>query len=243
MAGGETLPPFLFLYMYTQIQKLASAIKNDIVSGLKGFHTNLSISDEQLEQDVVDERLQIIKEYSLKGLLPVRDLYISINCIPIDCKDIEKCKCNVIDPCHSTPTAHFEIPQILNDYGNLAIDYIGSTDKQLPFIVYTSLNSFRNRLYRKRGKNKPYVWIDTTPNENGMYDCFVFNAPLLKYVSVSAIFKDLRQLGQYSCCTNLQDDNMTFINNEIKRRLTEKKIRYYRMYSPANLPNDQQYRL
>lgn len=72
-----------------------------------------------------------------------------------------------------------------------------------------------------------------------MYDCFVFNAPLLGQVSITAIFKDLRQLENYECCTELRDDNMTFINNEIKKRLTEKKLRYYRAMAPQNLPNDQ----
>ena len=79
--------------MYSQIDKLVSAIRNDVVSGLRGYHTNLSISLEQLEQDVIDERLQVIKEYTLKGILPARDLYLSINCIPVDCKNIEKCRC------------------------------------------------------------------------------------------------------------------------------------------------------
>lgn len=226
--------------MYNQIEKLASAIRNDVVSGLKGFHSNLSMSTEQLCQDIVDERLQILKEYSLKGILPTRDLYISINCIPVDCKSLDKCRCN--NQNFSTPTLHFEIPQVLNDYGSLSIDYIGSTDKQLPFIYYTSPSILRQHQYRKRGKDRPYVWIDTTPNEKGMYDCFVFNAPLLKVVSISAIFKDLRQLDNYGCCTDLQDDNMTFINNEIKKRVTEKKIRYYRQFSPSNTPNNQEYK-
>ena len=74
-----------------------------------------------------------------------------------------------------------------------------------------------------------------------MLDCFVFNAPLLSQVSVSAIFKDIRQLDQYDCCTENQDDNMSFINNEIKKRLVYKKLMFYRQYSPANLPNDQSY--
>ena len=227
--------------MYNQIEKLASAIRNDVVAGLKGYHTNLSMSTEQLCQDIVDERLQILKEYSLKGVLPLRDLYLSIKCIQVDCKNIERGRCNTYDSCSEQPMAHFEIPQILNDYGNLSIDYIGSTDRQLPFVFYTSATAFRYHKYRKRGKNKPYVWIDTTPNENGMYDCFVFNAPLLDRVSISAIFKDLRQLDKFECCTDLQDDNMTFINNEIKKRVTEKKIRYYRALAPNNVPNDQQY--
>lgn len=226
--------------MYNQIEKLASAIRNDVVSGLRGYHTNMSMSIEQLMDEIVDERLQILKEYSLKGVLPVKDLYLSINCIPVDCKDLERCRCPHDLEC-ATVTAHFEIPQIVNDYGALSIDYIGSSDRQNPFIFYTSSTAYRYHKYRKRGKNKPYVWIDTTPNENGMYDCFVFNAPLLGQVSITAIFKDLRQLEKYACCTELRDDNMTFINNEIKKRLTEKKIRYYRALAAPLMPNDQQY--
>lgn len=222
-----------------QLDKLASAIRNDILGGLKGYHSNLSMSLDQLKDDIIDERLQIIKEYSLKGIIPGKDLYLSINCIPVDCENIERCNCKEIE-C-GTPTAHFEIPQIVNDYGEQSIDYIGSVDRQNPFIYYTSSSAFKYHKYRKRGKNKPYVWIDTTPNKNGMLDCFVFNAPLLSQVSVSAIFKDIRQLDQYDCCTENQDDNMSFINNEIKKRLVYKKLMFYRQYSPANLPNDQSY--
>lgn len=226
--------------MYNQIEKLASAIRNDVVSGLRGYHTNMSMNLEQLMDEIVDERLQILKEYSVKGILPVKDLYLSINCIPVDCKDLERCRCASDTECE-TVTAHFEIPQIVNDYGSLSIDYIGSTDRQNPFIYYTSSVAYRCHRYRKRGKNRPYVWIDTTPNENGMYDCFVFNAPLLGQVSITAIFKDLRQLENYECCTEFRDDNMTFINNEIKKRLTEKKIRYYRQLQAPIEPNNQQY--
>ena len=52
-----------------------------------------------------------------------------------------------------------------------------------------------------------------------MYDCFVFGAPLLKNISVTAIFKDPRQLEKYSCCLENQDDNLSFIDNEVKKRL------------------------
>lgn len=227
--------------MYNHIEKLASAIRNDIVSGLQGFHTNLSLSTELLQQDIIDERLQILKEYSLRGILPTKDLYLSINCIPVDCKNIDRCRCNNQDECSDPPIAHFEIPQVLNDYGDLSIDYIGSTDRQLPFIFYTSSTAFRYHKYRKRGKNKPYIWIDTTPNENGMYDCFIFNAPLLSQVSITAIFKDPRQLENYSCCADMLDENFTFIDNEVKRRLTQKKIQYYRQFAAPITPNDQTY--
>ena len=222
---------------YSQIQKLASAIKNDILGGLRGYHTNISISEEQLEDEIVETRLQVLKEYSLKGVLPSKDLYVSINCIDVDCKALEKCQCRESN--YNTKIAYFEVPQILNDYGSLAIEYIGSPDKQLPFVYYTSLASYRNHKYRKRGKNKPYVYIDTTPNENNMYDCYVFNAPLLKQVSITAIFKDERQLQNYNCCYN--NNNISFIDNEVKNRLVAAKLKFYRQFQPILKPNTQEY--
>ncbi len=222
-----------------KINKLASAVRNDVVSGLRGYHSNPSMSMEQLEDEIVLERLQVMKEYSLKGILPTKDLYLSINCIPVDCQSIDRCRCNEQIDCLEPPIAHFEVPQIVNDYGNLAIDYIGSTDRQLPFIFYTSSTGFRYHKYRKRGKNRPYVWIDTTPNANNMYDGFIFKAPLLDTLSITAIFKDPRQLDNYGCCTD--DDNLSFIDNEVIKRLTQKKLQYYRQLAAPIMSNDQSY--
>ena len=219
------------------IKKLADAIYNDVVSGLQGYHHNPSISMEQLEDDVVDERLQVLREQSLKGTLPVRDLLTAVNCIPVDCKDLERCRCREF--VGTTPTAHFEMPQIFSD----SIDYIGSIDRQLPFMFYTSSLQWNYyHKYRRRGKEKPFVYIDTTPNENGMYDAYIFNAPMIKQISVVAIFKDPRQLENYACCSDLDDDNFSALNNEIKRRLTEKKLRFYRQLAMQPSPNDQTYK-
>ena len=226
--------------MYNTIEKLASAIKNDVLGGLRGYHTNVSLNIEQLCDEIINERLQVLKEYSLKGILPAKDLYMSINCIEVDCKDLERCKCNRGDG-GATVVAHFEIPQILNDYGGQAINYIGSNDMQNSFVYYTSNQGYRYHKYRKRGKNKPYVWIDTTPNENGMYDCFLFNAPLVSQITITAIFKDPRQLEKYSCCEGLDNPNFSFIDNEVQKRLTEKKIRYYKSIQAPLLPNNQTY--
>lgn len=79
------------------------------------------------------------------------------------------------------------------DFGEKSIAYIGSTDRELSFRYSTSISNWNvYNKYRKRGKDKPFVLIDPTPNSNGMYDCFIFNAPLIKQVSVVAIFKDPR---------------------------------------------------
>jgi hypothetical protein len=71
-----------------------------------------------------------------------------------------------------------------------------------------------------------------------MYDAYIFNAPMIKQVSVVAVFKDPRQLENYACCSDLDDDNFSAVNNEVKRRLTEKKLRYYRQLAMQPAPND-----
>lgn len=221
--------------------KLASAIINDVYSGLAGLHHNISISEEQLEDEIVAMRLQVIKEYQLKGILPLNDLLMAINCVPVDCKDLERCP--ICKPGVKTPNAHFEIPQLLNDFGASAIAYIGSVDRQNAFTVYVS-SDFTNQYqqYRKRGQMRPYVFIDPVPNEHNMYDGYIFNAPLLKMISIVAIFKDPRQLEDYGCCEGIEErENFTFIDNEVKNRLTELKIKYYRQLHMTNLPNTQEY--
>lgn len=217
------------------VEKLASAIYNDIVSGLSGITSTPTLSMQQLEDDIIDERLQIIKEYSLKNLIPRNDLLMSINCIETDCKSLDKCPCekNI-----TKPELHFEIPQIVNDLASDSIEFIGSIDKGIQFKVYTN-TSFQYHRYKRRGANSPYVYIDVTPNENNMYDAWVFNAPMLKYVSVMAIFKDPRQLVNYACCKGDDIENYTFISTEIKKRLTEKKLRYYRQFYMQPTPNTQ----
>ena len=211
---------------WTSIRRLADAIYNDVVSGLRGYHTNPSMSLEQLEQDVVDLRLLIIKEYMLQGILPIQDLLISLNCIPVDCEDLDKCGCNA-DNCGSEPVAHFQIPY------TKPFDRISSIQK-----------------YRKRGKNRPWVYIDVTPNQNGLLDCYIFDAPLIKQITVIGIFKDPRQLEDFQCdCQDnfaaekatQMDTNFSFLDTVIKDRLTKQKLYYYKQMSAPLLPNDQRY--
>ena len=215
-----------------QVEKLASAIYNDVVSGLAGITSTPTISMEQLQDDVIDERLQIIKEYSLKNLIPRKDLMMSINCIDVDCKSLDKCPCgqNL-----TKPELHFEIPQLINDFGENSVEFIGSINRETQYKIYTS-TSFQYHKYSRRGANHPYVYIETTPNENNMYDGWIFNAPFTKKISIIAIFKDPRQLVQFDCCAGDDIENYTFISTEIKKRLTEKKLRYYRQLyqSPTN---------
>lgn len=219
------------------IEKLASQILNDILSGLRGYHSNISISREQIEDEIVAYRLSILKDYFLKGIYPIKDLLLAINCVDVDCSSLERCSCveNVKN------VKHFQIPQIVNQYGKQAIDYIGSIDRQNKFRIVTSLTELQNLKYKRRQSNKPIVWIDLTPNINGMLDCFLFNAPFVKQVSIVAVFKDPRQLKQYACCSEDMDDNVSFIDQLVKDKLTKDKVTYYRQLQTPIIQNNQQY--
>ena len=44
---------------------------------------------------------------------------------------------------------------------------------------------------------------------------------------------------QYECCAGDDLENYSFISAEIKKRLTEKKLRYYRQLAAQPTPNTQ----
>lgn len=224
------------------IEKLASQIKNDLLSGLRGYYSNLSLNIQQLEDEIVQTRLVVVKQLIAKNQLALEDCLIAINCIDVNCSDLERCsKC--VKTLGSTPTAHFEIPQLLTDFGVAAIQYIGPTDRKENFSIISSPTEFKLKKYRKRGVNKPYVWIDLAPNQNGMLDCFIFNAPFMKQISIVAAFKDPRQLKHFSCCAEeLTNNNISIIDQMVKDQLLKEKIQYYRQLAAPIVPNNQQYK-
>ena len=218
------------------VSKLASAIWNDIVGGLQGYEATINMSIRQLEDEVVEERLAVLNSYSMQNMIPRKDLFYSLNCIELDCKSLDKC-CKLVDN-YSDKIAHFEIPQIVNDFGEQAIEFIGSTDKEIKFKVYTS-SQFKFHKYKTRGKQKPFVYIDTTPNEHNFYDCYLFNAPMLERLTVIAIFKDPRQVEQVACCNLTEADNMSWITSEVEKSLINEKVKQYQQLIPHPLPNTQ----
>jgi len=49
--------------VWNSVERLADMIINDVRSGLRGYHQNMSMSKEQISEEVVLMRLAIIKEY------------------------------------------------------------------------------------------------------------------------------------------------------------------------------------
>ena len=216
-----------------ELSKLASAVFNDVEAGLSGMNANPNMSLEQLEDEIIETRETVVKEWYLKGVLKSHDLMLAINCIPVDCAD--PAQCCYMDSGKSE--LHFEIPPLMNDMGNDAIEWIGSIDKEQRYDVYYTRDAVKYRFFKKRGAEKPFVYIQKTPNKNGMYDGWVFNVPFVKQISIIAVFRDPRQLEVFNCCQPSDYLELGSVSNEIKRRLTEQKLRYYR--GAQVLPNTQ----
>ena len=222
------------------VNQIASAIINDLFSGnLVSLSNRAMISQEQIEDECIEARCAIIKDWYLKNILNLGDMMVAINCVEVDCKDQNKCSC-MSSLANAKMAKHFEIPQLMPGLGVDALAFVGSTDRSHAFKVYYNLEAIKYQQhyqkYRKRPNNKPFVYIEKTPNENGMYDCWIFDAPFIQYIAVIGIFKDPRQLEKYNCCDDIDYLEMGAISNEIKNRILQKKIQLYRTSAPPAAP-------
>jgi hypothetical protein len=81
----------------------------------------------------------------------------------------------------------------MNIKGANTVKFIGSIDRAVKYKVYTD-DSWKYHIYNKRSGNKPYVYLDLSVNKNGNIDGYIFNAPMVKFISVIALFSDPRKL-------------------------------------------------
>jgi hypothetical protein len=71
-----------------------------------------------------------------------------------------------------------------------------------------------------------------------MHDCWIFNAPFVKYISVIGVFKDLRQLSKFTCCNNEESLDFGIISDEVKNRVKKDKFSFYRENRIQPTPTD-----
>lgn len=220
----------LFSLLTMTLDKLTSAVYNDIQSGLAGFNANPSMSLEQLADECLEVRDAVVREWWLKGLLRRHELSRAINCVSVDCADQNKCTCVGLP---AKNARHFEIPQLLESIGDDALEFVGTTDRSLSYDVYFTKEAAQMHKHKRRNANKPYVYIERALNSNGMYDCWLYNAPFVTNLAVIGIFKDPRQLAEFNCCGNPEEyEDFGSVSNEVKDRLIKKKIQYYRQFYP-----------
>lgn len=218
------------------IEQISSAVYNNVVTGLAGITSNPKISIEQLEDECVAERNQILREFLLKGVLSLDELFLAINCVEVDCSYMSKCYELQV----GEKALHFEIPPIIYLNGIDTIRFIGSIDRSAKYNVYTD-EAYRFHKYRRRWADHPYVYVDTAINSNGNMDGYIFNLPFVKYISVIALFQDPRKLLEWDCCSENPDAYLDcgILSDEIIKRMTEKYIRWYKSLGSQPSINDQ----
>lgn len=224
------------------IDQISSAIYLNVVTGLAGINSNPKISIDQITDEVVAERNLLIRDYLLKGIISLNELYLAINCVEVNCENMSKC-------CLDNPNLsligekafHFEIPPIIYLNGIDTIKFVGSIDRKIKYNVYTD-ESYRYHIYRKRGADSPYVYIDTAINSNGNMDGYIFNVPNVKYISIIALFQDPRKLLEWDCCSSESDTYLEcgILSEQIIEDLTKKYVYYYKQLATPVLPNTQQ---
>lgn len=218
------------------IEQTSSAIMTHLYDGLSGLNANIKISIEQLNDEIVAEYNQVLREYLLKGVLNLEEQFLSINCVEVSCDYMSKC----CDLQLGEKALHFEIPPILYLHGFNTVRFVGSIDRKVKYNVYTD-DSYRYHQYKKRGANSPYVYIDTSINSNGNMDGYIFNVPFVQYISIVALFQDPRKLLEWDCCSANPDAylELGILSAEIIKRMTEKYIRYFRQFAIPPTPNSQ----
>ena len=219
------------------IEQLSSVIYNNVVSGIEGNHVDRKFSQAQIEDDIVNERLTIIKEYALKGILPANDLMIKINCVTLDDEPINRV--GEFEEFDGYYVKHFQIPQVAFVYDKESIGYIGNINGKDSFPIYVDRHAWFNHRFKRFVRQRPHVFVDFATNTNNMYDGWIVSKTALPedmLIAVIAIWKDPRDLINFQCCSNEEINNWTFISTEIIKRLTEKYLRYYRMFYQPPTP-------
>lgn len=219
------------------VKEISAAIYNHLVTALQGYNANPSVSLEQLEDEVIAERQQVLKEYILNGVINLEELYSALNCVDVDCSYMSKC----CDLQAGKKALHFEIPPIMHIAGAPSIKFIGSIDRQVKYKVYID-DSYKYHEYKRRKSDAPYVYLDTAINSNGNIDGYIFNLDFVKTISVVALFSDPRKLLEWDCCSGDPDKYLEcgLLSNEIIRRLSSKYMAWYKSaQTPVNYNNQQ----
>lgn len=223
------------------LRELASAIRNNIVNGLKGT-SNEAFSIEQLMKEIILEANTVITLKIAEKVLSIESVAQRIDGIEIECTDISA-NC-AIDSQVNAP--HIEIPK-LSQFASAeeSLLYIGPMDNSKGFKVYTN----RDYVFHEHNlatKNRPYVWVNVAVNTNGMYDVFFFNLGKynnLKYVSVTARFENVYDLLSTSYADQFTASEFyapALVQNIVMTNITQKWVNYYRQLATPPPINNQE---
>jgi len=220
------------------LNEMATAIRNHVVDGLNGVDT-LPFSIEQLQKEILISVPGVLLELSSKGVIDLLKLTQRIDGIRLHNDDVSG-NCSV-DSGSCAP--HFEIPNV-NRFISEPITFIGSMDSRISFKIYYD-RDWRFHKYRLATANKPFAWVSTRANSNGLYDIFLFNLGKysgLKYISIDALFDnpyDIFNTPYFEQFSAAEFYAPSVVQETVIDKLTKKYIDYYRKLHMIPKPNTQ----
>jgi len=221
-----------------QLNQMASAIRNHVVDGLNGI-SNASFSLEQIEDEIISTTSTLLVTYIKQGVIDAERLGQRIDGIRVECQDISS-NCSVASYVNAP---HFIIPDINRAMAD-PIVYLGTMDNNLSIKVYYD-RDFRYHKYRLATSKRPFAWVSSTPNKEGLYDVYLFNLGKynnLQFISIDAIFDnpyDIYKTDYFDQFTQSEFYAPLFIQKEVITQLSNEYVNYYRKLHMAKLPNTQ----
>jgi hypothetical protein len=221
------------------LAQMASTIKNRVVDGLNGV-SSTSFSIEQLQDEIILNTATTLMTLTEKGLLDMSKIAQRVDGVRVECKDLSA-NC-LVESELSAP--HFVIPNINRNIQD-PIVFLGSVDGSMSFKVYYD-RDYRFHKHRLATARKPFAWVSTTANSDGLYDVFLFNLGKyngIKFISMDAVFDnpgDLSRTPYFEQFYSAEFYAPLHVQDIVLDNITQKYVNYHRQLHMVAKPNTQQ---
>ena len=218
---------------------MAAAVKNHVVDGLAG-QGSVNFSTEQLQDEIIATTSKLIIQYIAQGIITPQQLSQRIDGIRVECQDISS-NCEVAALVNAP---HFSMPDINRGITD-PITFLGTMDSKLVFKVYYN-RDWRHHKHRLATANKPFAWVSSSPNREGLYDVYLFNLGRynnLQYISVDAVFDnpyDIQKTDYFEQFSVSEFYAPLFLQKEVIDIISREYVEYHRKLHVQKTPNVQQ---
>ena len=211
--------------MRLSLTAISDIIINSVYSGGKGI-TNISLSQDQVKDEVNLARNRFILQLHSQYQLDTEGLFQKITCLKATKKDIRQACPIDLGAEADHKVLCVTIPKLLHIPRMNSIKYLGNVNRQVEWKFFWG-NDFIYRKYDKYAKNDPVAWVNGT-------EIWLFNVPLFikKQITVDAIWESPRDLSAYNCCKASDNDPYPVpptIVDMITGKLINDYARYYRL--------------
>ncbi len=197
--------------------EIASAVDSAVTQNIGNSSSRVPMN--LIEDEIANQRNQIIGDLARKGALTLDGLYQIVPCI--DMATTDGCCLSVLS-----------LPKLMYDFNIKPVNYIGGTCFTKPFKVLMLNDGVYNEFSPSARMNAVEIRAD--------YKLKLHNTKLNKLAG-RFILDNPKDIAQYDCCLFNEDTPYPVpgsIRDAIISRLTDKYVKYFYRYN--KLPNTQE---